>query len=210
MARRRRRNPSRKGYMRKIRHRRRSYRRNPGIVGRITSPIRQVFTKDTLMEGLQLGAGVALTPTINATLLSLINKREWAVGYTGYLTRLVSAGLLGAVAGMVLPARVARNLMLGGVVGVASDPSRMLFLMSSSAGAILQQTIQGNNTFYGGIYGPEATFTIQGNAEIFGAVIAREVNVTGNAEIHYDERLSTSTTVPNVYQRALISWRELN
>ena len=95
------------------------------------------------------------------------------------------------------------------VVGASSDPSRMLFLMSASAEATLEQTIQGNNTFYGGIYGPEATFTIQGNAEIFGSVIARQVNVTGNAEIHYDESLQSITELSNTYQPSLLSWREV-
>ncbi|MBI4342499.1 MAG: hypothetical protein HY599_03940, partial [Candidatus Omnitrophica bacterium] len=39
------------------------------------------------------------------------------------------------------------------VVGVLNDPTKVLFQMSATAEATLEQTIQGNNTFYGGIYG---------------------------------------------------------
>ena len=102
------------------------------------------------------------------------------------------------------------NAQGNSVVGVVNDPTQMLFLLSSTAEATLEQTVQGNNTFYGAIYGPQARFTIQGNAQVHGSIIARQINVQGDAVLHYDERLSTSTAVPNVYQRALISWRELN
>ena len=95
------------------------------------------------------------------------------------------------------------------VVGVVNDPAKMLFLMSATAEATLEQTITGNNTFYGAIYGPQATFDIQGNATIYGSVIARQVNITGNAEIHYDKALTTMDEVSNLYQPSLLSWREL-
>ena len=100
----------------------RSRRRNPlgGVVGRVLSPVKQVFTKETLMEGLQLGAGAVVTPIVTNKILDLVGKPEWKTGYTGYLAQLVGAGLVGAIAGFVLPPRVARNLMLGGVVGVTS------------------------------------------------------------------------------------------
>ena len=94
-------------------------------------------------------------------------------------------------------------------VGVSSDPGRMLFLMSSSAGATLEQTITGSNLFYGAIYGPQATITITGNAEVYGSIIAKQVNLTGSAEIHYDEALADETQISNLYQTALTSWREL-
>lgn len=95
-------------------------------------------------------------------------------------------------------------------VGYAPDPSKMLFLMSSSGQATLEEgTITGSTSFYGALYGPQATINIQGNAEVFGSIIANQVNLTGSAVIHYDERLSDVTTMPNVYRRTLISWREL-
>jgi len=94
------------------------------------------------------------------------------------------------------------------VVGVPSDPTQMLFKMTSTAGAVLEQVIQGNNTFYGAIYGPDAEVNIQGNAEIYGSVIAEVINVQGNAQLHYDEALAMETRVVNQYKRAVTSWRE--
>lgn len=93
-------------------------------------------------------------------------------------------------------------------VGVVNDPTQMLFKMSSTAEATLEQTITGNNTFYSAIYGPSATINISGNAEIFGAVIAKTINVTGNAVVHYDEAMTELTEVSNLYKTTLISWRE--
>lgn len=96
------------------------------------------------------------------------------------------------------------------VVGVPDDPSQMLFLMTASSSATLEQSIEGNNTFYGAIYGPQATIDIRGNATIFGAVVAQNIEVSGNATIHYDENLANFTNVSNTFQTAVISWRELN
>ncbi|MBI2104357.1 MAG: hypothetical protein HYT90_02075 [Candidatus Omnitrophica bacterium] len=95
------------------------------------------------------------------------------------------------------------------VVGVPNDPSQMLFQMSATAEGTLEQTIQGNNTFYGAIYGPDATFNIQGNATIYGSVMARNVNVSGNADLHYDEALTDETQISGLYGTRLLSWREL-
>ena len=96
------------------------------------------------------------------------------------------------------------------VVGVPNDPTQMLFKMTSTAGAVLEQVIQGNNTFYGAIYGPDAMVSIQGNAEIYGSVIAEVVNVQGNAQLHYDEALAMETRVVSHYKRTVASWRELD
>jgi len=96
-------------------------------------------------------------------------------------------------------------------VGYPADPSKMQFLMSSSGSAEIEEgTLTGSTVFSGALYGPNSTINITGHAEVFGSIIARQVNISGSAVVHYDERLSTSTTVPNIYQRALISWRELN
>ena len=94
-------------------------------------------------------------------------------------------------------------------VGVVDDPTQMRFLLSSTAEATLEQTITGSNTFYGAIYGPAATFTITGNAEVYGSIIAKRVNLTGSATIHYDEALTQTTDISNSYTTSVVSWREL-
>jgi hypothetical protein len=39
--------------------------------------------------------------------------------------------------------------------------------------------------------------------------MAQRVNVSGNAEIHYDEALADETEITNLYRTTLLSWREL-
>ena len=96
------------------------------------------------------------------------------------------------------------------LIGVSSEPKRMLFLLTNDSDATLEEgTLTGSTQFYGGIYGPQSTIKITGNAEIFGSVIAERVNVTGSAVIHYDEGLTQQTQISNLFTTAITSWREL-
>ena len=75
----------------------------------------------------------------------------------------------------------------------------------------------GSTKFYGALYGPNSTINIQGNAEVYGSIVARTVNVTGSAIVHYDEALADcngptppqSCGVNNLYKATTVSWREL-
>ena len=96
-------------------------------------------------------------------------------------------------------------------VGVPTDPTEMVFLMTSTSEATIEQgEITGSNLFYGAIYGPQATINITGNAEVYGAIIADRVNLSGSAEIHYDEAVNTITEVSNLYQTSVVYWQELD
>lgn len=97
----------------------------------------------------------------------------------------------------------------GTVVGVASNPLAMRFLMASTAGATLEGTITGSTRFYGALYGPQASIKVQGHAEVFGSIIAQSVHLWGSAEIHYDEGVTDLTDVTNGFTTTLLSWREL-
>lgn len=94
-------------------------------------------------------------------------------------------------------------------VGVVNDPTKMLFLLTATGSASLQQEITGSTTFYGGIYGPNAFIDIAGDAEIFGSIVAGSVDLSGNAKIHYDESLQSITELSNTYRPSLLSWREV-
>lgn len=95
-------------------------------------------------------------------------------------------------------------------VGVATNPTAIKFLLTSTGGATVEGTITGSTLFYGALYGPNATINLSGNTEVFGSIIARTVNVSGNAELHYDEAMTTLTDISNLYQTRLLSWQELN
>ncbi len=104
------------------------------------------------------------------------------------------------------------------VVGVTNNPSAMSFLMTSGAEATLEQgTITGHTTFYGSLFGPDATIDISGNADVYGSIVAEQINVTGSASVHYDESLADCDLHPEHpgcsysqhFTTSLVSWREL-
>jgi len=96
------------------------------------------------------------------------------------------------------------------VMGLASDPTQLVVLMSASGDATLEQgTLTGSTEFYGALYGPQSTLQITGNATIFGSVIAQSINVSGSAAIHYDEAMTDLTQVSNTFKTTRIAWREL-
>ena len=98
------------------------------------------------------------------------------------------------------------------LIGVVNNPRTMLFLVAAAAGTTLGTTgggsITGNSTFYGALYGPGAEFDVTGSAEIFGSVIAKRVDLSGSAKIHYDEALTT-LPVGSTYQTSIVLWREI-
>jgi hypothetical protein len=55
--------------------------------------------------------------------------------------------------------------------------------------------LDSNSEFHGVIYGPEATISVASNFEIFGAVMAEDVQLAANVAIHYDESLAATGTV---------------
>ena len=107
---------------------------------------------------------------------------------------------------------LAGQLIVNGnaTIGVASQPTWMQFLVSSTGSATLTDTITGSTLFYGTMYAPKATVNISGNAQLYGSIIAKTVNITGSAEIHYDEAATQITDTANLYQAKLVAWQELN
>ena len=94
-------------------------------------------------------------------------------------------------------------------VGNPVHPSYMAFLVQSNAETVFEEKVAGTVDFYGTIYAPDANVSVKGNAEIYGSVIARHVDLTGSAQIHYDEDLKSRTDISNRYHPTLKSWREL-
>jgi hypothetical protein len=102
-------------------------------------------------------------------------------------------------------------------IGVETDPSYMAFLISSSGGATFEGTLTGSSEFWGTVYGPNATISISGNADIYGSIIAENVDLSGNARIHYDESLGNcdvptpppSCDISNLFSTEVVAWRDL-
>ncbi|MBI3324847.1 MAG: hypothetical protein HYZ92_06165 [Candidatus Omnitrophica bacterium] len=94
-------------------------------------------------------------------------------------------------------------------IGIPASPPSMLILMASNEQVTIESNLTGSTQFYGGLYAPTATIDISGNAEVFGSVIARRVDVSGSANVHYDEAMGTLTQPTGLYQVRVRSWREL-
>jgi hypothetical protein len=66
--------------------------------------------------------------------------------------------------------------------------------------------LSGNSDLTGAIYAPEASVTLTGSAGIFGAVMAHDTTMRGNAAVHYDESLAD---IPPTRGFIIRSWNEL-
>jgi len=66
-----------------------------------------------------------------------------------------------------------------------------------------------NSKLYGTIYAPEAAVTINSNFELFGALVARRVDLNSNCRLHYDERLMTAGGAAAAAYDTL-SWRVIS
>ena len=96
-------------------------------------------------------------------------------------------------------------------VGVIDQPSQMRFLMATNSEVTLNEgMVTGDNAFYGALYGPEASITVTGHAEVFGSIIAKNVNLQGSAWIHYDESLKNQTDISNTFHTKVVEWRDLD
>jgi hypothetical protein len=67
---------------------------------------------------------------------------------------------------------------------------------------------ESNSEFYGTIYAPNANIVIDSDFELFGAIIARGIELDSNCFIHFDEDLLNSTANSQVMLEVLC-WREL-
>ena len=65
-----------------------------------------------------------------------------------------------------------------------------------------------NSKIYGTIYAPNAKVTIDSNFQLFGAMLAREIDLDSNCFIHFDEDLLNATASgPPMFET--LCWREL-
>lgn len=63
-------------------------------------------------------------------------------------------------------------------------------VISVGASSSQKVTVSGSGTFIGVINAPAAAFTASGSATMSGAIIGKTMNISGGANVHYDEALS--------------------
>lgn len=65
-----------------------------------------------------------------------------------------------------------------------------------------------NSSIYGCIYAPEAKVTLNSNFTLYGALMARSLDLNSNARFHYDENLLNSMASGAVTYH-MVSWRQV-
>ncbi len=68
--------------------------------------------------------------------------------------------------------------------------NNMINVISTGASSSQKVTVSGSGTFIGVINAPAAAFTASGSATMSGAIIGKTMNISGGANVHYDEALS--------------------
>lgn len=63
----------------------------------------------------------------------------------------------------------------------------------------------GTSAFYGGVYAPNGTITPVGTTDIYGSFVARQIDIGGTANFHYDEALTR--TLGKTKRLKRVSWR---
>ncbi|MBI4003840.1 MAG: hypothetical protein HY353_02355 [Candidatus Omnitrophica bacterium] len=94
------------------------------------------------------------------------------------------------------------------VIGIPLDPTAMLLFLVSNEQATFESSLTGSTEFYGGMYAPSATIRIASNAQVFGSVVAQAVDVSGDAQVHYDQALGALSEPIGIYDTEILSWRE--
>jgi|GEM_PF-859438 len=66
-------------------------------------------------------------------------------------------------------------------------------------------SIDSNSDFHGVIYAPEADIEISSNFELFGAIIAGQLTLNSNVQIHFDESLAITSPEDELYVSGHVS-----
>jgi len=82
-----------------------------------------------------------------------------------------------------------RSVISGnGIANETNVPANFLLYSAYSGNNGVQ--ITGNGDIYGAIYAPYTNVKVTGNGNLYGSLIGKDLTVTGNGDLHYDEALS--------------------
>lgn len=71
--------------------------------------------------------------------------------------------------------------------------NNIINVISPAAGVNQKVTVSGGGVFIGAINAPGAAFTVSGSASLSGALIGKTMNISGGANVHYDEALGRAS-----------------
>ena len=93
-----------------------------------------------------------------------------------------------------------------GMINHTDKPTGTTIYGTAPDGTTQSINIGGNGSFVGTVYAPNANLVLSGNGGNSGAVIAKTINLSGNAAFHYDIRLAQ---VPSERYFRPTAWLEL-
>lgn len=92
-----------------------------------------------------------------------------------------------------------------GVATSGNLPKNFLLFATSDASV----SLSGNSNFYGAIYAPLSEVSNTGNGGLFGAMVSKTYQQSGNGQLHFDVDLKKVKGIFN-NEVTLLSWRETN
>jgi cytoskeletal protein CcmA (bactofilin family) len=87
----------------------------------------------------------------------------------------------------------------GDVINASQDPNNLRILMTGGT-AVINASVD----WYGLLYAPDTDVTINGTGEVFGAIIARDVDFGGTGDVHFDLNLTASDVIDGLTKRSAI------
>lgn len=97
------------------------------------------------------------------------------------------------------------NIAGQGVATSSNLPANFLLFATTSASV----SLAGGGSLYAGVYAPLSVVSNTGGGELFGAVVSKEYQQSGNGKIHYDEALNEIVSSGN-NKVSMQSWEESN
>jgi len=93
----------------------------------------------------------------------------------------------------------------GAINNLTNDPKKLKIYALNTCGGINMATA---GTFYGAIYAPNTQVNLKSSVEIYGSVIASQVNQSSSANIHYDASLREASKDDQAVQLVFKRWSE--
>ncbi len=88
------------------------------------------------------------------------------------------------------------------------NPTSLLLLCTDSFTGDMEWN--SNSDFWGAVYSPKANVVFNSSANFYGSVMGKYVDITSQANIHYDEALASLEIVPGSMGSfyTVLSWQE--
>ena len=139
-------------------------------------------------------------PTGNRTYTNLRVKNNKTLTITGPADIVISNLTMDSNSNLYPISKNPANLRINMLSDNVADPEVVVQLDTIN--------ISSNSTIYGCVYAPEARIVLDSNFSLYGALMARSLDLDSNCNFHFDENLLTAMmSGSSTYE--MVSWREV-